>query len=437
MDDKHAGVPNKAENINRSYRKRIADALLAAALRRTGAVQIVGPKWCGKTTTAERVSKSVIYFQDPDERDNYLRIASEQPSLLLRGEKPLLLDEWQDAPKIWDAVRFAVDREGGAPGRYLLTGSSVIHDKNNEIMHSGTGRFSRVRMRPMSLYESGESNGSISVRDMLAQKDIYGKSDAGIEDIASALVRGGWPAAVVRGGVDAAQTAKDYAESIIETDISRADGIEKNPKRVRMLMRSLARNESTEAKLTTIGADISSDEGKLSTNTIAVYLNALRRLYVLDEQEAWAPAARAKTAVRTSPIRRYCDPSIAAALLRMTPDKLLTDYNTFGLLFESLCIRDIRTYADAIDASVCHYRDARGLECDAVIEFGDGRWGAAEIKLETHNEDAAAANLLKVYRNVRSQHGGEASFLMVVTSHGIGYRRDDGVYVVPIGCLGP
>jgi predicted AAA+ superfamily ATPase len=422
---------------DRPYRERIADSLLDSAMRTSGAVQIVGPKWCGKTTTAERASKSVIYFQDPDERANYLRIASEKPSLLLKGDKPLLLDEWQDAPKIWDAVRFAVDREGGAPGRYLLTGSSVIDDKNEEIMHSGTGRFSRVRMRPMSLYESGESNGSVSLRDVLAQNDVYGKSDTGVEDIASVLVRGGWPAAVVCGDGYSLQMAKDYAESIVETDISRVDGIEKNPKRVRMLMRSLARNESTEAKMTTIQADISTGEGKLSTNTIAVYLNALRRLYVLDEQEAWAPAAREKTAIRTSPIRRYCDPSIASALLRMTPEKLLADHNTFGLLFESMCVRDIRTYAEAIDASVYHYRDARGLESDAIIELGDGRWGAIEVKLGAAGEDAAAANLLKVQRNVKSQHGGEASFLMILTPTGIGYRRDDGVYSVPIACLKP
>jgi predicted AAA+ superfamily ATPase len=425
------------ETSGPSYRERIADDLLDSAMHTSGAVQIVGPKWCGKTTTAERVSKSAIYFQDPDERANYLRIASDKPSLLLKGEKPLLLDEWQDAPKMWDAVRFAVDKEGGAPGRYLLTGSSVTDDRNNEIMHSGTGRFSRVRMRPMSLYESGESNGSVSLRDVLAQNDLYGKSDADIEDIASALVRGGWPAAACRSDGYALQMAKDYAESIIETDISRVDGIEKNPKRVRTLMRSLARHESTEARMTTIQADVSSDEIKLSTNTIAVYLNALRRLYVLEEQEAWALAAREKTALRTSPIRRYCDPSIASALLRMTPDKLLADHNTFGLLFESLCIRDIRTYAEAIDASVYHYRDARGLESDAIIEFGDGKWGAIEIKLGSAAEDAAAANLLKVRSSVKSRHGGEASFLMIVTSGGIAYRRDDGVYSVPIGCLKP
>jgi predicted AAA+ superfamily ATPase len=420
-----------------SYRSRIVDKLLDKALSTFGAVQIVGPKWCGKTTTAEQASQSAIYFQDPDERANNIRIASEKPSLLLNGEKPVLLDEWQDAPKIWDAVRFAVDKSKGIPGQYILTGSSVIDDKDREIMHSGVGRFSRVMMRPMSLYESGESCGSISLSDILAQSDVYGKADADIGDIASAIARGGWPASIVRNDMYAAHMAQDYVESIIESDISRVDRVEKNPRRVRMLMRSLARNESTEAKMTTLQADISADEGGLSTNTIAVYLNALRRLYVLEEQDSWTPAVRARTAIRTSPVRRYCDPSIAAALLRMTPEKLLVDYNTFGLLFESLCVRDLRIYAEAIDGAVYHYRDARGLECDAIIEFGDGRWGAVEMKLGSSNEDAAARNLLKIRDSVKSQHGGEASFLMVVTADGIGYRRDDGVYSIPISCLKP
>jgi predicted AAA+ superfamily ATPase len=419
----------------RDYRGRIADGLLDQALHASGAVQIVGPKWSGKTTTAEWAAKSAVYFQNPDESRNNLRIAREKPSLLLKGEKPLLLDEWQDAPQIWDAVRFAVDKDG-SPGRFILTGSTIVRDKEN-IRHTGTGRIARLRMRPMSLYESGESNGSISLADVASGEDVYGKSDTGMEEVAFALARGGWPASVVLNDEYCLQRVNDYAESIIESDISSVDGIDKNPKRARMLMRSLARNESTEAKMTTLRADLNDDEGGISVNTIGVYLNALRRLYVLEEQEAWAPAVRAKTAIRTSPVRRYCDPSVAAALLRLTPEKLLTDFNTFGLLFESLCVRDIRTYAEAIDGAVYHYRDARGLECDVIIEFGDGRWGAIEIKLESANEDTAAANLLKIKREVRSQHGGEAAFLMAVTSGGVGYRREDGVYSVPIGCLRP
>jgi predicted AAA+ superfamily ATPase len=345
------------------------------------------------------------------------------------------LDEWQDAPTLWDAVRFSVDTERTV-GQYLLTGSTVVEDAR-EIRHTGTGRFSKVRMRTMSLYESGESNGSVSLSDIASGRDISGATDLALEDVAWLIARGGWPASVVNDDEYSLRRAVDYAESIIESDISRVDGIEKNPKRVSLLMRSLARNESTEARMTTIKSDVMSAEGKLSVNTISIYLNALRRLYVLDEQEAWAPAVRAKTAIRTSPIRRYCDPSIAAALLRLTPAKMLVDFNTFGLLFESLCVRDLRVYAESIDASVFHYRDARGLECDAIIEFGDGRWGAIEVKLGGSQEDAAAENLLKIRHEVKSQHGGEAAFLMVVTAQGMGYRRSDGVYSVPIGCLKP
>jgi len=410
-------------------------------LRTAGAVQIVGPKWCGKTTTAEQRSASAVYFQDPDQRASLLRVAAEQPSLLLQGDKPLLLDEWQDAPTMWDAVRFAVDREQ-AIGSYILTGSSVPpvvsgESSRDEVKHSGTGRFARVVMRPMSLYESGESDGSVRLDDLVNRRDIAGRTSRTLHDVAEILVRGGWPASVIAADEFASRRAANYVDSVLESDISRVDGIDKNPRRVRLLMRSLARNESTEAAMTTLQADMASDEGRVSTNTIAVYLNALRRLFVLDDQEAWAPAVRSKTAIRTSPIRRYCDPSLPAALLGLTADKLLVDFNTFGLLFESLAVRDLRIYAGAHDATVWHYRDARNLECDAIIEWPDGRWGAIEIKLETSREDAAAANLLSIARLVRSQHAGAPSFLAVITTTGFARRRGDGVYVIPLGCLGP
>jgi predicted AAA+ superfamily ATPase len=420
-----------------SYRPRIADGLLLAALQRAGAVQVLGPKWCGKTTTAEQVAHSTVFFQDPDTREANLRIAADRPSLLLQGEKPLLLDEWQDAPVIWDAVRFAVDRSN-AVGQFILTGSTAA--KSDEIRHSGTGRFARVRMRTMSLYESGESDGSISLGALTKNEEIEGPASLRLEDVAQLIARGGWPAAVMRATHQTTSTiplATDYVESIIESDSSRVDGVEKNPRRVRLLMRSLARNESSEAAMTTLRDDMKTDDGRVSTNTIAVYLNALRRLYVIEDQEAWAPAVRAKIPIRTSPVRRYCDPSIPAALLRFTPDKMLSDFNTFGLLFESLCIRDLRTYAEAVDASVWHYRDARGLECDAIVEFGDGTWGAIEIKLQNSQVEKAAANLQKINEVVRSQHGGQASFLAVLTADGRGYRRPDGIYLIPIGCLGP
>ena len=428
-------MSDKKYNQKTDYRVRFADELLERALKTTGAVQVIGPKWCGKTTTAERVSNTAIYFQDPDERRRLQSIAAEKPSILLAGEKPILLDEWQDAPEMWDAVRFAVDRDN-TPGQYILTGSSVIKDYE-KISHTGTGRFSKVRMRTMSLFESGESNGSISLLDIVNGNDVSGSSKAGLEEIAFTIARGGWPASVSLNDDFSLYRARDYVDSIAESDISRVDGVEKNPKRVKLLMRSLARNESSEAKMTTLKADMESDEGDLSTNTIAVYLNALRRLYVLEEQEAWAPAVRDKTAMRSSPIRRYCDPSVAVALLRMTPEKLLVDFNTFGLLFESLCIRDLKIYAEAIDGNVFHYRDARGLEADAIIELGDGRWGAIEIKLEGRNEEKAASSLLKLQREVRSQHGGAASFLAIITAVGMAYRRNDGIYMVPLACLRP
>jgi len=256
-------------------------------------------------------------------------------------------------------------------------------------------------------------------------------------DIVKSIVRGGWPASVINAGDYGSDQATNYLESVIDSDISRVDGIEKNPRRVRLLMRSLARNESTEAAMTTLQADMKTDESVLSTNTIAQYLTALRRLYLLEEQEAWAPAVRSKVAIRTSPIRRYCDPSLAAALLRLTPEKLLVDYNTLGLLFESLCIRDLRCYAQVNDAEIYHYRDARGLECDAIIECGNGNWGAIEIKLEFNRVDQAVETLQKINSEVRSQHGGRAKFLAVITSEGHAYQRDDGISVIPISCLRP
>lgn len=417
-----------------SYRPRLVDGLVDSALHRAGAVQIVGPKWCGKTTTAEQFARQSVFFQDPDRRSSYRRIAAEQPSLLLRGERPLLLDEWQDAPQMWDAVRFAVDREA-AMGQFILTGSTV--SDSPEIAHSGTGRFARVIMRTMSLFESGDSTGEVSLDDIVNNREVFGVGKMDLTHIAHLIARGGWPVNVIHQDEYSQGRAKDYVESIINSDVSRVDGVQKNPNRVRLLMKSLARNESTEAAMTTLRADMTADEAALSTNTIAVYLAALRRLYVIEDQEAWPLAVRSKTAIRTAPTRRFCDPSIAAALLDLTPEKMLVDFDTFGLLFESLCIRDLRVYAGAVGASLYRYRDNRDLEADAIIELPDGRWGAVEIKLQSTHEDDAAQILLRLQQLVTSQHGGPASFLMVVTSSGIARRRPDGVYVTPISCLKP
>jgi predicted AAA+ superfamily ATPase len=416
------------------YRPRIADQLLRDRLRSAGAVHIVGPKWCGKTTTALRQARSALYFQDPDQRASLRRVAAEQPSLLLDGDKPRLLDEWQDAPTMWDAVRFAVDRDQ-AVGDFILTGSSVPID-TGQVRHSGTGRFSTLVMRPMSLWESGESDASVSLAGLAEGTSPAGRSALRLEEVARLVTRGGWPASVNQDS-SAAQRARDYVESVIESDVSRVDGVDKNPRRVRLLMRSLARNESTDAAMTTLQADMAADEGRVSTNTIAGYLTALRRLYLLDDQEPWASAVRSKTAIRHSPVRRYCDPSLPVALLGLTPDKLLVDFNTFGLLFESLVVRDLRVYAAASGATVGRYRDARGLECDAIVEWPNGRWGAVEIKLESTREDQAADTLRRVAHLVRSQHGGSPAFLAIVTATGFARQRADGVHTVPIGLLGP
>jgi predicted AAA+ superfamily ATPase len=419
-----------------SYQERIADGQLKEALASTGAVQIVGPKWCGKTTTAEQVCNSMVYFQNPDERASLLQTAAEKPSLLLTGDKPLLLDEWQDAAEIWDAVRFAVDRNP-APGQYVLTGSTVVSKDNRaKIMHSGTGRFSTVRMRTMSLWESGDSNGSVSLASLFEGGEIEGKSELSLEDVAALIVRGGWPGLSSSDQVPG-NTAQQYIQSVVNSDMSRVDGVEKNPNRVRLLLRSLARNESSAAKMTILSKDVSQDEGSLSVNTISEYLEALRGIYILEEQLPWAEAVRSKVAMRTAPIRRFCDPSLPAALLGMSAEKLLVDFNTFGLLFESLAVRDLRCYAEAADAQVFHYHDLRSLECDAIVERRDGTWGAVEIKLSASGHEAAKSTLQKIQKQVRSQHGGEASFLMVLTNTPYAYRDSDGIYFVPLGCLKP
>jgi predicted AAA+ superfamily ATPase len=292
-------------------------------------------------------------------------------------------------------------------------------------------------MRPMSLYESGESNGQVSLAELFNGVAAEAQATTQLEDLTLAIVRGGWPAAVMRPDADPITQANGYIESLIETDISKVDGTEKNPRRVRLLLRSLARNESTQAAMTTLQADMITETTPVSVNTISVYLNALRRLYVLEEQDAWAAAVRSKVAIRTTPVRHFCDPSLPAALLGLTRDKLLTEFATLGLLFESLCIRDLRVYATALGASVYHYRDARGLECDAIVELRDGSWGAFEIKLTATDFDKAATNLLALKSQVHSQHGGHASVLAIVTAEPYCYQRDDGVWIVPITCLKP
>ncbi|MDR1077081.1 MAG: DUF4143 domain-containing protein, partial [Propionibacteriaceae bacterium] len=354
------------------YLSRVADTMVANALQSAGAVLIEGPKWCGKTWTARRLARSVLFMQDPDESANHLRAADVKPSLLLRGETPRLIDEWQMAPVLWDAVRFAVDQRGEV-GQFILTGSAAPVD--GATAHTGTGRIVRRKMRPMSLFESGESTGQVSLAALFeAGAEAEGTSSLTVEDLAAALVRGGWPAAVGAGRAEAFRAVQDYVDAVIETDVSRVDGLEKNPSRVRSLLRSLARNVSTPASITTLRADLSADDSDVSEKTIALYLTALRRIHVVDDLPAWSPALRSKTVLRTAPTRHFVDPSIATAALRCPPARLLSDFNTFGLLFESLCVRDLRVYASAADGEVYHFRDKSGLEADAVVQLADGRW---------------------------------------------------------------
>ena len=421
--------------MENKYLKRIADRVLQERLAASGAVLIEGPKWCGKTRTALENSKSHLFMQDPDKAISYLKAADTKPSLLLKGDTPRLLDEWQTAPVLWDAVRFMVDQRGKS-GQFILTGSAV--PKDNVVQHTGTGRISRLLMRPMSLYESMESNGSVSLKALFdGETEIDNFSTLTIEQIAFAIVRGGWPASIGKSEKIALRHAIDYVEAIINTDVSRVDGIEKNPVRVRALLRSLSRNISTLATIRTIHDDIAmgdTDES-ISEKTISQYLRALDRIFVTENLPAWNPVLRSKTAIRTSPKRQFVDPSIAAAVLRLTPSRLLEDFNYFGFLFESLCDRDLRIYAEAIDGQVFHYRDGSGLEADAVIALNDGRWAAVEVKLGSKEIEDAAVHLLELKNKVNTEKMREPSFLMILTGTEIAYRREDGVYVVPLGCL--
>lgn len=415
------------------YLPRIADHVLTKALEASGAVLIEGPKWCGKTRTAKEKAASTLFMQDPDFTASYLKAADTKPSLLLKGATPRLIDEWQMAPVLWDAVRYAVDQRGET-GQFILTGSAVPQD--HAVQHTGTGRISRTMMRPMSLYESRESSGAVSLRGLFdGVQEVEGFSNLTIEHLAFALARGGWPASVGQPEAVALRRVYDYVDAVINIDISRVDDVEKSPARVRALMRSLARNVSTMANMTTIRKDIAGDEDTISEKTIASYLNALRRIYVVEDLPAWNPAMRSKTAIRTMPKRHFIDPSIATAVLRATPESLLTDFCTFGFLFESLCVRDLRIYAQAQDGEVFHYRDKSGLEADAIVHLRDGRWGAIEVKLGAKEIEEAAAHLLRLRDKVNTEKMQEPSFLMVLTGTELAYRRDDGVCIVPIGCL--
>lgn len=419
------------------YKKRITDQLLEKKLKGKGAVLIEGPKWCGKTTTAEQISKSVLYMAKPEDKNQNLTLVELNPELLLDGDTPRLIDEWQIAPKIWDAIRFEIDHRK-KEGQFILTGSSVPANMN-DVTHSGTGRFAWLLMRPMSLYESGESNGSISLKDLFeSPNSISAKNELDLNNIAFLTCRGGWPRATFMEKEIALEQAFDYFDAIVESDISRVDGIKRNSERVKKLMKAYSRNIGTQASNETLKLDmIANDSDSLDTDTILSYINALKEIFVIEEAPAWNPNLRSKTAIRTSDTRYYIDPSIATAALGIGPNDLINDLNTFGLIFETLCIRDLRVYSESINGKVYHYRDASDLECDAVIHLRNGKYGLVEIKLggdKLINEGAETLNKLK--NKIDTEKMKNPSFLMVLTAIGkYAYKREDDVYVVPIGCL--
>ncbi|SCZ78719.1 ATP-binding protein [Acidaminobacter hydrogenoformans] len=417
------------------YLPRIADQLLQKALLASGAVLIEGPKWCGKTRTASEAARSVLYMQDPDKQASHLQAASLKPSLLLQGDTPRLIDEWQMAPVLWDAVRFMVDQRDKT-GQFILTGSAVPAD--NIAAHTGTGRISRLRMRTMSLFESLDSNGTVSLLSLFNHPDdISGINSISIERLSEVISRGGWPASI---GIDpeiAEKRVQDYVDAVIQQDISRVDNVEKSPDKVRALMRSIARNISTEATLTTLKRDMEGFDESISLPTVSSYLNALSRIFVIEDLPAWNPSLRSKTPLRTSSKRHFTDPSIAVAVMGVTSKRLLHDFNTFGYLFESLCIRDLRVYAEAIGGSLYHFRAKTGLESDAVLVLRDGRWAAIEVKMGANEFDLASENLFKFSNRIDTDKMGDPSFLMILTATEFAYKREDGVYVVPLGCLKP
>jgi predicted AAA+ superfamily ATPase len=422
------------DHMSNTYLTRITDDKLKLLLEAKGAVLIEGPKWCGKTRSAEEIANSALYLQDPDSfADNMLKVNT-KPSMLLEGDVPRLLDEWQVAPVLWNAVRFAVDKRQKS-GQFILTGS-VIPTRTND-MHTGTGRIARMKMCTMSLYESGDSTGKISLEKLFSgETDFEGKSYLTLDNIAFLLNRGGWPDAVLKTNERVALTiAKDYLEAVTNEDISNADGIEKNPDRVRNFIRSISRNISSEAKTTTILNDIKNNNEILSHVTIDQYISALKKIFVIEDLPAWSAKLRSKTAIRTTAKRHFTDPSIAAASLHASPQRLLADLNTFGLLFESLCIRDLRIYADSIDGSVYHYRDSRNQEVDAIIQLNNGDWGAVEIKLGAGYIQEAADNLLKFKDKIDTEVMNKPSFLMILTATEHAFQMKNGVWVVPLGCL--
>ena len=420
----------------KEYYQRVSDKVLLEHLESKGAVLIEGAKWCGKTTSAKHIAKSVIEMDRPDMTEQYQQMARINPSNLLEGEVPHLIDEWQIATNIWNAVRYEVDRRGEF-GQFILTGSSVPAALD-ESMHTGTGRIVRMQMRPMSLFESKDSTGQVSLMDLFNKKDISTVDNHSIDEIAFLICRGGWPAALNHAKKVALKQAFDYYDAVVNDDISRVDRVKRDSERTKRILKSYARNVATQASLETIRSDvISNDVATFDKEALYGYLNALKRIFVIEDSPAWNPNLRSKTAIRTSDTRYFVDPSIAVAALGLGPTDLVNNLELMGLIFENLCVRDLRIYADALDGSVYHYRDKTGLECDAVIHLRNGSYGLVEVKLggdQSINE--GAESLLKLTSKIDTEKMKKPAFLMVLCGVApFAYKREDGVFVVPITCL--
>lgn len=422
----------------RDYYPRIADSILDFKLRSSGAVLIRGPKWCGKSTTAEQKAQSAVYFQDRQMSAQNIELAKNAPALLLAGATPRLLDEWQVVPFIWDQVRFEVDHRD-ENGQFILTGSATpLDDDQQSYEHSGIGRIAPMAMRTMSLFESKDGNGAVSLATLFAESSFLpSECNLGLSDYAYLVCRGGWPRAVGLEPEAALEQAYVFYEGLVNEDINRVSRRPKDPERIRRFMRAFARAVSTETSIRKMKDDMAANDGvALDDATFASYMTALERLFVIENLKAWNPNLRSKTAVRTSDTRHFTDPSIACAALGLGPNDLIGDLETFGLLFESMCIRDLRVFAEKLRGTVYHYRDKKGREADAVVHLRNGDWAAIEVKLASQESiDDAAAHLIALAQDIDTDKMKAPKFLMVLTATGYAYQRDDGVYVVPLGCL--
>lgn len=421
----------------KTYKHRIADEILKRKLMGKGAVLVQGPKWCGKTTTAKQIAKSLLDLGNPGELSNAMETLQIVPKKLLEGDVPRLIDEWQTIPELWDMIRSEVDNRGEM-GQFILTGSSVPLDEDKR-MHSGNGRYGWINMRPMSLWESGESNGKISLADLF-EGNTFEPFDYSMDvnTLAFQICRGGWPQSTFMEGEVALDQARDYYETIYKVDIHRVDKVRRNSERTRLLLKSYARNTGSATSFSKMSADIKeNDNADISYETISDYIDALKKLFVLEDMPAWNPNLRSKSAIQSSDTRYFIDPSIATSALSLGPKDLINDMSTFGLFFESMAVRDLRTYADALNGDLFHFRDSSGLECDAVLHRRNGEYGLIEIKLGGNNNIEKGAETLKHLAEVIDTDKMKApAFLMVLTGVGqYAYRRPDGVFVVPIGCL--